>query len=86
MTTNKLQVGERAKDSISGFEGIIFGITEYLHGCRHILLKPDSLGKEGKPAEGVWFDEPQCERVEAETLERSGDTGGPSLHSYPDKR
>ena len=74
----KIKVGQRVKDTISGFEGIVFGITEYLHGCRHICIKPTELDKDGVPRKGQWIDEPQVEIVKAsKTLKRSGDTGGP---------
>ena len=79
----RLKIGQRARDTISGFEGIVYGITEYLHGCRHICIKPTGLDKDGAPQKVQWIDEPQCEIVQAATaLEQSGDTGGPKEDNY----
>ncbi|KKM02138.1 hypothetical protein LCGC14_1787370 [marine sediment metagenome] len=49
-------LGELYKDNITGYEGIATAKTEYLNGCVSILLQPQSLDKEGKIAEGDWFD------------------------------
>jgi len=47
----EVKVGDRVKDRLSEVEGIVWGITEYLAGCRriHIIqkgLKPDGTGHE----------------------------------------
>ncbi len=60
MEERRLNLGDRAKDTISGFTGIITGRYEYLHGCVQISLTPESLDKDGKV-----FDEAQVELVEA---------------------
>ena len=38
-----IQLGDRAKDRISGFEGIVIGIGQWLHGCRRISIQPTEL-------------------------------------------
>ena len=50
-----INLGAKAKDSITGFSGIAVARTTYLNGCVRILLeaKPN---KDGKPREW-WFDE-----------------------------
>ena len=55
------QIGDRMKDTISGFQGIATGMTEYLNGCRQFLIKTEKLDKEGKAIEGMWIDEQYLE-------------------------
>jgi len=49
-------LGAKAKDKITGFEGIIIGRGDYLTGCNTYGLKP-RVDKEGKMREAKWFDE-----------------------------
>lgn len=85
-------VGDRAKDRITGLEGIISSRSEHLFGCNRYWIEPEQL-HEGKPVDGRWFDEdsivvtqaaaiqPQRYRVvEAEEQERRPlrRAGGPS--------
>lgn len=49
-------LGDKAKDSISGFEGIVTGHATYLHGCIQLLLTPEKTNN-GALLEGHWFDE-----------------------------
>lgn len=54
-----VQLGDKAKDQVTGFEGICVARTEWLNGCVRVTLQSDKLDKEGKPQEGQTFDEPQ---------------------------
>lgn len=56
----KHELGKRAKDKITGFEGIITSSVKYLTGCNRYHLQPTNL-KEGIPIEGIYFDEAQVE-------------------------
>jgi len=75
MTTLKL--GDRARDTVSGWEGTATGRFEYMNGCvRWSIAASD---KDGKPEEFV-FDEQQIEVVtEAsdQQVTSSPSTGGP---------
>ncbi len=78
---NDAKLGDRAKDSISGFEGIVVGVTEWLYGCRRVGLADEKL-HEGKAIETQWFDAAQVEvvdrgQVEAQLAEALAPTGGP---------
>lgn len=57
----EVTLGDEAKDSISGFKGVVVAITEWLYGCRRIVIQPQILDKEGKPFDGQSFDELQVE-------------------------
>lgn len=54
-----MNVGDRVKDQVTGFEGIVVAKTEWLHGCVRLTVQPEKLDKDGKPREPGTFDEPQ---------------------------
>jgi hypothetical protein len=72
-----IQVGDIAKDSITGFQGVVVGRTEWLNGCARIGLQPQSLNKDGKPIEVEWFDETQCTLISSKKHQAKRETGGP---------
>jgi hypothetical protein len=75
---DSLKCGDRAKDQISGFTGVIVAITEWLNGCRRITIQPSELF-EGKPVDSSTFDAEQIELVERMTIPDKKPTGGPSI-------
>lgn len=66
-----IKLGDRVKDSISGYEGVVIGKAEYLYGCVQILVQPESLQENGKPAASRWMDEQRF------TAESKAEAGGP---------
>jgi len=50
-----IELGQRAKDIITGFEGILTGRAQYLYGCDQYCLVPPA--KDGKIGDCQWFDE-----------------------------
>lgn len=46
--------GKKAKDKITGFEGIIIGKIQYLTGCDQYGIAPEA--KDGKVNDTNWFD------------------------------
>lgn len=52
-----INLGDHVKDKITGFEGIVIGITEWLYQCRRPIVQGLQL-KDGKPVD-LSFDEPQ---------------------------
>ncbi len=78
MEPTKVGLGDRARDTITGFQGIVIGITDWLANCRRIGIQPEEL-KDGKPLEAVWFDEPHVELVgsTAHSIAAAPATGGP---------
>lgn len=65
-----IELGSKARDTITGFEGIVVGITHWLNGTVRVGIQPQGL-HDGKVIEIDWFDEPQVEAVEAEAETRS---------------
>lgn len=59
-----LNLGDKVKDRLSGMTGIVTGRTEYLYGCRSVMVNPGVV-HEGKPVDSTWLDEDRCELVEA---------------------
>ena len=51
----KFELGIEAKDSVTGFKGVITGHVRYLTGCDQYLLTPP-VDKEGKHVESRWYD------------------------------
>lgn len=48
-------LGKSGKDVVTGFEGTIVGIVNYLTGCNQLLLQPQAVGGDYK--DGKWFDD-----------------------------
>lgn len=72
-----IELGDVAKDTITGFEGVVVARTQWLIGCDRLTLQPQKL-KDGKPLDPITFDEPQCNLVKAKAAPRgSRTTGGP---------
>lgn len=59
-----LQLGDRVRDRMTGFEGIVIAITEWLYNCRRITVQPSTLDKDGAIPKTESFDEDQLEVVE----------------------
>jgi len=57
-----VELGDRVQDKITGLKGIVVGITNWLYGCRRVVVQPEEA-KDGKPAETFHVDEPQVEIV-----------------------
>lgn len=72
-----IKLGDEVRDTITGFSGVVIGITEWLHGCRRMTVQPRAL-HEGKVAETYSFDEPQLVLVEQEVAATTSGTGGPT--------
>jgi hypothetical protein len=56
----QVNLGDRVRDTITGFEGIVVGRSEWLstHGARRITCQGQTL-KDGLPTDPVTFDEAQ---------------------------
>lgn len=85
MRKTKVQLGDKVRDPVTGFEGIAIGLTEWLHGCTTVSVRPQTLKKDGDLKDSVSFDEPQLEIVKAKAVISKEDltpdevtrTGGP---------
>lgn len=72
-------LGVKAKDKLTGFEGILIGRADHITGCNTYGLKPKT-DKDGKVQEAEWFDEGMItitgKGIKPNTV-KSKDPGGP---------
>ena len=78
----KIKLGDKVCDTVSGFEGVAFGQTLFLHGCTRCGVQP-VVDKDGKLPEAQWFDEPQLEVVKAKSVKTGSRTTGGPMVSIP---
>jgi len=85
----KLELGDEAKDPVSGFHGIIVAKTTYLNGCDRVVLQ-GKANKDGKIPDNH-FDEPQLVVVKRKKIKPAlpeverKKTGGPNWGFSPKK-
>ena len=65
------KLGSFVMDGVSGFDGVVIGRAEYLHGCVQLLVQPKSLQENGQPTESRWMDEQRF------TMKSKAKVGGP---------
>ena len=63
-TTWAFELGDKVKDTVTGFKGTITARIEYLNGCLQYCVEP-KVGKEGKVEKHYYVDEGQLELIEA---------------------
>lgn len=83
MNEKPIQLGDRVKDKVSGFTGIVTGITYWLQGCRRIGLAPQEV-KDGKILDMVWLDEPQVTIVKRAVVVTENAIAAPPLELVED--
>ncbi len=62
MATFKHKLGIEAEDRITGFKGIIIGVSRYLTGCDQYALKPP-VDEKGNMRDAKWFDEGEINKT-----------------------
>lgn len=68
-----IKLGDKVKDSITGFEGVVVARIEYLNGCIQFEVLPAGL-KDGQPLKAHWIDEQRLTKTSKATA------GGPGHH------
>ncbi len=74
-----IQTGDKVRDTLTGLEGTVVAITEWLNGCVRVTVQP-SIVKEGRPVDTTTLDIEQVEIVKAAKRRSLQGTGGP----YPE--
>jgi hypothetical protein len=74
--SKKIMLGDRVKDVVTGFAGIVIAETVWLNGCVRYAVQSDKL-KDGVPTESVWIDKQQLKIVGKKVELPLQDTGGP---------
>ena len=58
-----IEKGDLVKDKITGFQGVVVCVLDYLHGCFRLAVQSLEL-KDGLPKDHQYFDSHQLEVVE----------------------
>lgn len=74
-------LGDLAKDNVTGFTGVVIAATEWLNGCRRLVLQPRELDEKGGVKSSETFDETQLTVVESGVV-----PGQNSVEATPAKR
>lgn len=73
-------LGKKARDKVTGFEGVITGKVYYLYGCAQYCLVPKA--RNGKLGESEWFDIGRVEVFENDRISQedviADKPGGPN--------
>ena len=74
---NKVSLGDKVADEVTGFTGIAIAEHNYLNGCTRYTVQPQ-VKKDGSLPKCETFDEPQLQVKKAKKVPvGSKETGGP---------
>lgn len=68
---HNIKLGDEVKDSITGFKGVVYCITEWLHSEDRASLQPRELNKDSDQREPQTFDVQQLEVIEVHAVKAS---------------
>jgi hypothetical protein len=60
---DEIEMGDIAKDDLTGFTGVVIGRTHWLTNCDRLSLQPRGLDKDGQPLKSNSFDITHCTLV-----------------------
>lgn len=76
----RVNIGDRVRNRVTGFEGVVTGRTEYITGCARLIVQPQGM-KDGKSYDSEYVDEPMADLLQAGALSPvPTQNGGPSLY------
>lgn len=58
-----VSLGDRVRSKLTGFQGVVVGKCQYIQQCDQVLVKPETLDKDGNIRKGEWLDEPWVEII-----------------------
>jgi len=59
--------GDKVRDTISGFEGIVVGIAQYIDGRKEYAVQGVCLKNDGTMPDCEWIDTQRCEQISSFT-------------------
>jgi hypothetical protein len=72
-----INLGDKVRDVVTGFTGIVTSRTAHINGCIQYGVKSNKL-QNGKPVDAEWVDEKQLVVVKAGVIKVEASlTGGP---------
>ena len=72
----KLALREEVMDTITGYSGVVIGVTFWLNGCVRVGVQTKEM-KDGKPIDPEWFDDQQLESIAKPEKPAEKKRGGP---------
>ena len=76
MKKSTIKLGDLAKDTITGYKGVVIACTEWINGCVRLTLQAQEM-KDGKPVDSCTFDVEQIALVKAGVAGVKDPSGGP---------
>lgn len=79
----EVSLGDRVSDKVTGFEGVVTGVANYISGCRQCCVAPPA--KDGGFRDSQWFDDDRLTVVapQAVSLKERRRDGGPQSNPAP---
>ena len=74
----KCEMGQKVKDVITGFSGVVTGKAQYITGCQQVLVVPP-VKSDGDSVSGQWLDEDRLEVVDQSRIELPVTSSGPDM-------
>lgn len=75
----KFNLGQKVRDTVTGFSGIIVRSAICLNGCiQYVVQPPINKSETNKFPDTVWIDEAQIEVIDQGISVEKKSTGGPS--------
>lgn len=66
MKTTDCNLGDKVREDITGFVGVVTGVVHYISGCDQALLQPP-IKEDGSYQSAHWIDIDRLRLVEAKT-------------------
>lgn len=66
---NDFGMGDLLKDKVTGYEGVVMGITLYFTGCVHYGLSSRKVKEDGTINSWEWFDSTRLDLVKEKQVE-----------------
>ena len=70
MKKDKVELGDKVQDIVTGLEGITVARTEYLYDCVQFTVKPPYNKKKGEQPKSGFVDEPQLVILEKGVIKK----------------
>lgn len=71
----KIELGDKVKEVVTGFTGVVTGIASYLTGCDQACVTP-RVKEDGSHVSGQWYDVTRLEVLKKGVVDVLGKTDG----------
>jgi hypothetical protein len=78
---SEIQLGDRVKDTTTGFTGIAGAHALYRFGCAQFLVTPEKIKEDGSLLDSQWFDEQRIVLVDKLAKAPAPPSGGPQANA-----